>query len=104
MFFRGAYANVISNVATNLGNNPVTEAAYIYLDMIATSLNPITATIYSQQMLIDHQQLVFMRVTLASNGTTIPVLSPWVLLTVTYLTVTALLVMISIRRMERQGE
>ncbi len=104
IFFNGAYANVISNVATNISTNPVTEATYIYLDMIATSLNPITATIYSQQMLIDHQQLLVMRVTLSSNGTSIPVLSPWVLLTITYLSVTALLVMLSVRRMERQGE
>ena len=104
IFFNGAYANVISNVATNISTNPVTEATYIYLDMIATSLNPITATIYSQQMLIDHQQLLVMRVTLSSNGTSIPVLSPWVLLTITYLSVTALLVMLSVRHMERQGE
>jgi len=103
IFFQGAYGNVINNVATNLSTNPITEATYIYLDMIATSLNPITATIYSQQMLIDHQQLLVMRVTLSSNGTSIPVLSPWVLLTVTYLSVTALLVMFSVRRMERQG-
>ena len=71
--------------------------------MIATSLNPITATIYSQQMLIDHQQLVTMRVTLSSNGATIPILSPWVLLTFIYLSVTALLVFIAVRRMERQS-
>lgn len=104
IFLQGAYANVISNVATNISTNPVTEAMYIYLDMIATSLNPITATIYSQQMLIDHQQLLVMRVTLSSNGTSIPVLSPWVILTITYLSTTALLVMFSVRRMERQGE
>lgn len=103
ILFQGAYSNVINNIATNVSTNPVVEAAYIYLDMIVTSLNPITATIYSQQMLIDHQQLLTMRVTLSSNGTQIPILSPWVLLTVTYLSVTALLVMYAVRRMERQG-
>lgn len=103
IFFQGAYANVINNIATNVSNSPLVEAAYIYLDMIVTSLNPITATIYSQQMLIDHQQLVVMRVTLSSNGTQIPILSPWVLLTVFYLSATALLVMFAVRRMERQG-
>ena len=82
---------------------PPLKRATIYLDMIAASLNPITATIYSQQMLIDHQQLITMRITLSSNGATIPILSPWVLLTMSYLSVTALLVMISVRRMERQG-
>ncbi len=103
IFFQGAYGNVVNNVATKISDNPTVEAAMIYADMIATSLNPITATIYSQQMLIDHQQLVTMRVTLSSNGATIPILSPWVLLTFTYLSVTALLVWIAIRRMERQS-
>lgn len=103
IFFQGAYGNVVNNVATGISDNPTLEAATIYADMIATSLNPITATVYSQQMLIDHQQLVAMRVTLSSNGATIPILSPWVLLTITYLSATALLVWIAIRRMERQS-
>ena len=103
ILFQGAYGNVVNNVATKISDNPTVEAAIIYADMIATSLNPITATVYSQQMLIDHQQLVTMRVTLSSNGATIPILSPWVLLTITYLSVTALLVWIALRRMERQS-
>ena len=103
ILFQGAYGNVVNNFAARISDNPAVEAATIYLDMIATSLNPITATIYSQQMLIDHQQLITMRVTLSSNGATIPILSPWVLLTLSYLSITALLVLISVRRMERQG-
>ncbi len=103
IMFQGAYGNVVNNIAANISDNPTVEAAMIYADMIATSLNPITATVYSQQMLIDHQQLVTMRVTLSSNGATIPILSPWVLLTFTYLSVTALLVWIALRRMERQS-
>ena len=103
ILFQGAYGKVVNNIATKIGDNPTVEAATIYADMIATSLNPITATIYSQQMLIDHQQLVTMRVTLSSNGATIPILSPWVLLTFIYLSVTALLVFIAVRRMERQS-
>jgi len=103
LLFQGAYANAINNIAANVSANPAMEAAYIYLDMIAASLNPITATLYSQQMLIDHQQLISIRVTLSSNGATIPVLSPWVLLTLTYLSTTGLLVLLAIRRMERQG-
>ena len=103
IMFQGAYGNVVNNIAANISDNPTVEAAMIYGDMIATSLNPITATVYSQQLLIDHQQLVTMRVTLSSNGATIPILSPWVLLTFTYLSVTALLVWIALRRMERQS-
>ena len=103
ILFQGAYGNVINNVATNVSDSPVVESTFIYLDMIFSSLNPITATIYSQQMLIDHQQLIAMRVTLSSNGAQIPVLSPWILLTAFYLSVSAILMMISVRRMERQG-
>ena len=103
ILFQNAYGNVVNSFTNRFTDNPVVEATTIYLDMIATGLNPIMATLRSQQMLIDHQQLVTMRVTLASNGTSIPVLSPWVLLTLVYLSVTALLVLVSIRRMERQG-
>ncbi len=103
LLFQGAYANAINNIAANVSANPAIEAAYIYLDMIAASLNPITATLYSQQMLIDHQQLISIRVTLSSSGATMPVLSPWILLTLTYLSTTGLLVLFAIRRMERQG-
>jgi ABC-2 type transport system permease protein len=101
--FQGAYGNVVNNIATNVSDSPIVESTYIYLDMFLSSLNPITATIYSQQMLIDHQQLIVMRVTLSSNGAQIPILSPWVLLTAFYLSITAILVLLSIRRMERQG-
>ena len=103
LLFQNAYGNVVNNVGTGISNNPVVESATIYLDMIATSLNPIMATLRSQQMLIDHQQLVTMRVTLQSNGASIPVLSPWVLLSLCYLSLTALLSRYAIRRMERQG-
>ena len=103
LLFQSAYANAIANVAAKVSSSPPVEAAIIYLDMLLTSLNPITATLYSQQMLIDHQQLVSMRVTLSSSGATIPVLSPWILLTMGYLAVTALLILYAVRRMERQG-
>ena len=103
ILFRGAYGNVINSIAANVSANPTIEAAVIYLDMIATSLNPIMAAIYSQQMLIDHQQLIAMRVTLSSSGATIPVLSPWVILTLGYLSAAALLILLAVRRMERQG-
>lgn len=103
MLFRGAYGNVINSIAANVCANPTIEAAVIYLDMIAAGLNPIMAAIYSQQMLIDHQQLIAMRVTLSSSGATIPVLSPWVILTLGYLSAAALLILLAVRRMERQG-
>ena len=103
ILFRGAYGNVINSIAANVSDNPTIEAAVIYLDMIAAGLNPIMAAIYSQQMLIDHQQLIAMRVTLSSSGATIPVLSPWVILTLGYLSAAALLILLAVRRMERQG-
>ena len=54
ILFQNAYGNVVNNIAAGVSNNPTVEATTIYLDMIATSLNPIMATLaLSQQMLID---------------------------------------------------
>ncbi len=46
ILFQGAFHNVINSVTLKF-RNPTVEVTTIYLDMIAASLNPITATIYS---------------------------------------------------------
>lgn len=101
--FGNAFSNAIAGVANNSTATPLAEAASIYGDMIAASLNPITAALYTQQILIDHQQTFILSVQLASDGSSIPVVSPWVLLTILYLLATALLILMGVRRM-RQGE
>lgn len=101
ILFNNAYGNAISGLPALATSSPVRETLAIYGDMLIVSLNPITASFYTQQMLIDHQQIGVLQVQLASNGATIPVLSPWLLLTLIYLAVTAVLILLSIRRMRR---
>lgn len=99
--FQGAFSSAISGVAATQTSTSAGETALIYGDMIVSSLNPITAALFTQQILIDHQELFIVNIQLASDGTTIPVLSPWVLLTIIYVTTTALLILMGIRRMRR---
>ncbi|MAU09410.1 MAG: hypothetical protein CL607_06290 [Anaerolineaceae bacterium] len=103
LLFNNAYSNAISGLPALTTTSPVRETLAIYGDMIITSLNPITAAFSTQQMLIDHQQIGVLQVQLASNGATIPVLSPWLLLTLIYLALTAVLILLSIRRMRRSA-
>lgn len=101
ILFQGAYSNALNNVASGFNSSPQLEAGIIYADMTAASLNPITAMIYTQQMLIDHQELGMIQVTLSSDGSLIPVIAPWVLLSIVYLIVAALFILLSVRYLRR---
>ncbi|GAB1420429.1 hypothetical protein MASR2M15_05270 [Anaerolineales bacterium] len=100
---RSSYVSVISGIASNVSDNPIIETISIYADMIIASLSPITAMHYTQQILIDHQSLFVIDVTLSSSATgqTIPVLSPWILYIVIYLFLTAVMLIWAMRRMRR---
>jgi hypothetical protein len=52
-------------------------------------------------MLTQKQQLGFVTVTLNSNGSLIPLVSPWVSFTIIYLITSAILIALSIRRVRR---
>ncbi len=99
--FEEAYARAVGGLAVGGNLGPFQEAALIYGDMIATSLNPIMTAFYSQQILVDQQRLLLVDVTLASSGAALPVASPWVLMVITYLTAAALLVLMTVRRLRR---
>jgi len=64
-------------------------------------LNPIATALQTQQLLVDRQVLGFWTDTLASNGSTIPRVSPWITFTIIYLVVAAILVVLSIQRMRK---
>lgn len=100
--FRQAYGAALAGFGVG-GASPLAESVLIYADMVVSSLNPITAAYYTQRILIDHQQLAVINVTLETTGATIPVLSPWILMTVFYLALTALLLLLAVRRMRRRG-
>jgi ABC-2 type transport system permease protein len=98
------FLNVFNNAlaGTNTGiDNPTLEAAMIYLGAFVASINPVTAAHFSQQLLIDQQGLGFWNATLSSDGTMIPLASPWISFTIIYLVAAAVLVVLAVRRMLR---
>lgn len=81
--------------------SPGVEAILIYINDFLTSLNPIVTALNTQQLLINRQVLGFWTDTLASNGSTIPRVSPWITFTIIYLVVATILVVFSIQRMRK---
>jgi hypothetical protein len=79
-------------------NAPLLEAILRYLGLLVTSVNPITTALTTQSLLIDRQAIGFWTDTLRSDGSSIPMVSPWILYTIIYLVVSAILVVLAIRR------
>jgi len=95
------YGNALTGIGTGITNAPVLEAFLIYLGLALASLNPIATALFSQYMLIEHQALGFQAVTLNSNGSLIPLVSPWISFAITYLIASAILLLLAMRRMNR---
>ena len=99
--FLGFYNSALTGFAGGVSNSPVMETLFIYLGLIVASVNPISAGLFSQIQMIEHQDVAFTVVTLASDGSKIPLIAPWVVFTVLYLTVSAVLLVLAVRRMRR---
>ena len=84
-------------------SSPGAEAVLAYAGDLLTSLNPVATALSTQQLLIDRQVAGFWTDTLASDGSTIPRVSPWITFTIIYLILSAILVVLAVRRM-RQAE
>jgi hypothetical protein len=93
------FSGLLYGFAANTGIPAVVEITVYYLRDLLISLNPITTALVTQDMLINRGELSFSTQTLVSTGGTIPVVSPWITFTIIYLVVSALLVVLSIRRM-----
>jgi hypothetical protein len=79
----------------------VLEAAFVYLNDLLTSMNPIATAINTQQLLINRQVIGFWTDTLVSTGATIPRVSPWITFTIIYLVAATVLVVLSVQRMRK---
>jgi ABC-2 type transport system permease protein len=79
-------------------SSPLIESILVYLNLLLTSINPVTTALASRQLLIDRQVLGLWNFTLTSDGSTIPMISPWILFTIIYLAVSAVLLVLAIRR------
>jgi len=77
------------------------EGALVYIQQFFLSLNPMTAALGTQELLINQQRSTFYTYTLSSSGSTIPLASPWISFTILYLVLSAVMITLAIRRMRR---
>jgi hypothetical protein len=98
----GFALNLVREVIFRGGSvTPAVEAALTYAGLIATALNPITTALQTQTLLVERQIVGIWTLTLASDGSTIPMISPWMPFCVLYLAIAAILIALAIRRAGR---
>lgn len=100
-FFIDIYNGALTGMGTNVTSSPLLEAFLIYLGAFLVSLNPVVTSLATQRLLIDRQEIGFWTATLSSDGSTIPLVSPWISFVIIYLMVSAVLVVLAVRRMRR---
>jgi hypothetical protein len=76
------------------------EVLVYILGWVVISINPLTAAIASEMMLLEQQKFFYTTLPL-SNGRLFPVISPWLSYSVFYLIVSLLLILISIGFVKR---
>ena len=96
-----AFVGAAGGYGSGISGSPVVEAVFIYISLALISLNPIAAALTTQQLLVDRQVLGFWTITLSSDGSTIPLVSPWISFTVAGLAISTALVVLAVRRMRR---
>jgi hypothetical protein len=89
--------NALYGAGSNAANSPVIEALFAYIQLLLTSMNPVSTALTSQDLLVTRQVTGFWTQTL-SDGSTIPMVSPWITYTILYLTAAAVLVVVTIRK------
>ena len=77
--------------------SPVVETIVRYIDLLLTSVNPIASGLSAQELLVNQRVLGFWSYTLRSDGSTIPMVSPWISFAIIYLAVSAVLVVLTIQ-------
>jgi hypothetical protein len=82
--------------------SPAVEALLSYANLLLTALNPVTTALTTQTLLIERQVIGVWRLTLTSDGSTIPMLSPWIPFCVLYVGAAALLIALAIWRARRE--
>jgi hypothetical protein len=96
-----AFSRTVAGIGSGINTSSFLESIFIYLGLLLVSLNPVSAAQISQQLLADHQIVGFWSVTLASDGSTIPIVAPWISFSVFYLVISAVLVVIAVRKMRQ---
>ncbi len=96
-----AFVNTAIGFGSGISTSPLVETVFIYLGLVLVSLNPVATSLVSQQLLADRQVLGLWTVTLSSDGSTIPMLSPWISFTVFYLVISTVLIVLAVREMRK---
>ena len=89
------------NLSTSL--QAVIEIVLIIVGWFFVCTNPVAAAIGTEVILLEQQSALYMNIPL-SNGTNVPVISPWIGYVVIFLFISALLILLSIaivRRMDK---
>ena len=96
-----AFVNATSGFGSGITVSPVLETIFIYIGLVLVSLNPVATALVSQQLLADRQTPGFLTVTLASDGSTIPLVSPWISFSILYLVISTVLIVFAVRQTRR---
>jgi hypothetical protein len=82
----------------NILQAPALEAFLSYASLLVTSLNPFATALTTQNLLVSRQIIGFYPVVLASDGSTIPMVSPWVVFTAIYQATASILIVLTVHR------
>jgi ABC-2 type transport system permease protein len=96
-----AFNTAVQGIGSGIVSLPVIETVFLYIGMVLVSLNPIATALTSQQLLAERQVLGMWTVTLASDGSTIPLVSPWISFAVLYLVISTVLIVLAVREMRK---
>jgi hypothetical protein len=99
----GILLGVLRDALFVAGNavSPALEAVLYYLSTAVGAVSPINTAITTQNLLITQQTAGFFSYTLVSDGSAIPVTSPWILFSIFYITLAAVLMTLTIRANRR---
>lgn len=81
-------------------NSPLLDAALAYAGQVFTSMNPVATALEAQTLLVERQVIGFTTVTL-TNGSQVPVVSPWISFSIIYLAISAVLLVLTVRQMRK---
>ncbi len=81
--------------------SPPLEAALFYINAALNAISPLSTAVTTQNLLVTQQIAGFYTHTLISDGSTIPVASSWILFTIFYITLAAILMTLTIRATRR---
>lgn len=99
--FLNAFVNAVAGYGSGVSSSPVVESILIYIGLVLVSLNPVATALTAQQLLTDRQVIGFWSVTLSSDGSTIPLVSPWISFSIAYLVISTVLIVLAVRQMRK---